>query len=167
MSYRRETFINRCAEYLCLEKNDLIVLNMEKGIFNKTVQIIKEMSGQLKWSNPIFIKNYSTMARKILANISYTSNSADFKKKILSGKLDPYVIASMTREEMNPEYWSELHLNVMKKYITKQEEVADGMFTCNRCKSKKTVYYQMQTRSADEPMTTYVTCTNCNTKWKC
>ena len=43
----------------------------------------------------------------------------------------------------------------------------DGMFKCNKCKSMKTVYYQMQTRSADEPMTTYVTCTNCEARWKC
>lgn len=167
MSYRRETFISKCAEYLSLAKDNIIVLNIEKGIFNKTIHIIKEINGPLKWSNPNFIKNYSKMARKILANISYTSNSKVFKDKILSGQIDPYLIASMSREEMNPEYWAEIHLNVMKKYITKQEEVSDGMFTCNQCKSKKTVYYQMQTRSADEPMTTYVTCTNCNKKWKC
>lgn len=26
---------------------------------------------------------------------------------------------------------------------------------------------QLQTRSADEPMTTFVTCVACNNKWKC
>ena len=42
-----------------------------------------------------------------------------------------------------------------------------GQFKCGKCKSVKTTYYQMQTRSADEPMTTYVTCMNCGSKWKC
>ena len=28
-------------------------------------------------------------------------------------------------------------------------------------------YYQLQTRSADEPMTTFVTCINCGARWKC
>jgi len=42
-----------------------------------------------------------------------------------------------------------------------------GIFECGRCKSYKTTYYQLQTRSADEPMTTFVTCVNCNKKWKC
>lgn len=42
----------------------------------------------------------------------------------------------------------------------------EGMFTCGKCKSKKTHYYQMQTRSADEPMTTFVTCLNCDHRWK-
>lgn len=42
----------------------------------------------------------------------------------------------------------------------------EGAFKCGRCKSKKTSYYQMQTRSADEPMTTYVTCKSCGNCWK-
>jgi transcription elongation factor S-II len=42
-----------------------------------------------------------------------------------------------------------------------------GQFKCGKCKSVKTTYYQMQTRSADEPMTTYVTCMSCGSKWKC
>jgi DNA-directed RNA polymerase subunit M/transcription elongation factor TFIIS len=47
------------------------------------------------------------------------------------------------------------------------EEDYNGLFKCGKCKSVKTTYYQMQTRSADEPMTTYVTCKNCGNRWKC
>jgi DNA-directed RNA polymerase subunit M/transcription elongation factor TFIIS len=43
----------------------------------------------------------------------------------------------------------------------------EGQFKCGKCKSKKTDYYQLQTRSADEPMTTYVTCKACSHRWKC
>jgi DNA-directed RNA polymerase subunit M/transcription elongation factor TFIIS len=49
----------------------------------------------------------------------------------------------------------------------KMDEDYEGMFKCRKCKSKKTSYYQMQTRSADEPMTTYVHCIECGLKWKC
>ncbi|XP_954220.1 transcription elongation factor, putative [Theileria annulata] len=41
-----------------------------------------------------------------------------------------------------------------------------GQFKCNKCNSKITTYYQLQTRSSDEPMTTFVTCLNCNNRWK-
>jgi len=47
-----------------------------------------------------------------------------------------------------------------------KEEDYQGMFKCGRCKCKKVTYYQMQTRSADEPMTTYFTCMGCGAKWK-
>ena len=55
-------------------------------------------------------------------------------------------------------------------YIThnnlQEEDIADGLFQCSKCKSKKTTYYSLQTRSADEPMTNFITCTNCDNRWK-
>mmetsp|Transcript_1945 Transcript_1945/g.2714 ORF Transcript_1945/g.2714 Transcript_1945/m.2714 type:complete len:105 (+) Transcript_1945:760-1074(+) len=42
-----------------------------------------------------------------------------------------------------------------------------SLFTCGRCKSIKTTSTQKQTRSADEPMTVFVLCTNCGNRWKC
>ena len=41
-----------------------------------------------------------------------------------------------------------------------------NQFQCGKCRQRKCTYYQMQTRSADEPMTTFVTCTNCQNRWK-
>eukprot|EP00532_Pseudo-nitzschia_australis_P006449 CAMPEP_0168169106 /NCGR_PEP_ID=MMETSP0139_2-20121125/3465_1 /TAXON_ID=44445 /ORGANISM="Pseudo-nitzschia australis, Strain 10249 10 AB" /LENGTH=311 /DNA_ID=CAMNT_0008086511 /DNA_START=126 /DNA_END=1061 /DNA_ORIENTATION=+ len=41
-----------------------------------------------------------------------------------------------------------------------------SLFTCGRCKSTKTTSTQKQTRSADEPMTVFVLCLNCNNRWK-
>ena len=46
-------------------------------------------------------------------------------------------------------------------------EASTDTFTCRKCRSKKCTYYQMQTRSADEPMTVFVTCLDCSTRWKC
>jgi DNA-directed RNA polymerase subunit M/transcription elongation factor TFIIS len=46
-------------------------------------------------------------------------------------------------------------------------EAATDTFQCRKCKSKKCTYYQLQTRSADEPMTTFVTCLNCGQRWRC
>lgn len=48
-----------------------------------------------------------------------------------------------------------------------QEACKGSMFKCSRCKSDRCHYYQMQTRSADEPMTTFVTCLECDKRWKC
>ena len=46
-------------------------------------------------------------------------------------------------------------------------EAATDEFTCFKCKKSRCTYYQLQTRSADEPMTTFVTCINCGNRWKC
>jgi len=46
------------------------------------------------------------------------------------------------------------------------KEATCSAFTCGKCKQNKTTYYQLQTRSADEPMTTYVECITCGNRWK-
>lgn len=43
--------------------------------------------------------------------------------------------------------------------------VSEGILVCPKCKSKNTEYYQKQTRSADEPMTTFANCQDCGKRW--
>ena len=41
-----------------------------------------------------------------------------------------------------------------------------GAKKCRKCGSRSTSYYEVQTRSADEPMTQFITCLDCNNRWK-
>lgn len=41
-----------------------------------------------------------------------------------------------------------------------------SMYTCGHCKNTQCAYYQLQTRSADEPMTTFIRCLKCGKRWK-
>ena len=45
-------------------------------------------------------------------------------------------------------------------------QVQDGILSCPRCKSKKTEYVEVQTRSADEPTTKKCLCNDCEYRWK-
>ncbi len=49
----------------------------------------------------------------------------------------------------------------------KGPDIKMGLFECNKCKKKRTTYYQMQTRSGDEAMCVFITCLHCGNKWKC
>lgn len=46
-----------------------------------------------------------------------------------------------------------------------EREVAEGVYTCPKCKGKETFSVSKQTRSADEPETVKVICTNCQNSW--
>ena len=167
MYYKRQYCIDKFSAVFDLVVDDPIVLNLEKCIFNETIKYCKEKSIELKWSNINFSKKYSQLARKVLANITYTPNANEVKQKILKNIWPPETIASKTHQELNPEYYEELKIKIMEKYINKNtEQEHDGFFVCGKCKSKKTTYTQAQTRSADEPMTTFVTCLNCDHRWK-
>jgi transcription elongation factor S-II len=40
------------------------------------------------------------------------------------------------------------------------------MFQCGKCKKRECTFYQKQTRSADEPMTVFITCKACGHEWR-
>ena len=51
------------------------------------------------------------------------------------------------------------------KYELKPEAMTT-LFKCRKCGSRSCSYYEFQTRSADEPMTQFITCLDCNNNWK-
>jgi transcription elongation factor S-II len=139
--------------------------NLEIGIFNASIQEATTLKVIKKWSNPYFVELYLLRLRSIINNINSYIIS-----EIISDNIKPQTLAFMTHQELNPEKWK-LHIEKkMKrdkiKYETKIAAATDT-FTCGKCKSNECTYYQMQTRSADEPMTTFVTCINCGNRWKC
>ena len=72
----------------------------------------------------------------------------------------------MTPRELFPKKWEGLKPGMFAVVIKQDQDIKDGMFQCSKCKSKKVHYYQLQTRSADEPMTTFCTCLECEKRWK-
>ena len=71
-------------------------------------------------------------------------------------------IGNMSHQEMDIERWKTMIEQKRKRDKCKTQlnvNIEEGAFQCRKCGSKKTTYYQMQTRSADEPMTTFVQCT--------
>ena len=83
-------------------------------------------------------------------------------------KIKPNELAFMTHQEMNIDKWSKL-IEAKKQRDSKKFDTPKAMttdFKCYKCKKNQCSYYQMQTRSADEPMTTFVTCLNCGARWK-
>ena len=140
--------------------------NLEKGVFNFAIkeagakQIIK------KWQNPLFCEIYSARMKSVLINLK---KNAALLASIRSGEVGPEQFAFMTHLEMNPEQWKDRIEKKIKRdrlKFTNNVEASTDMFSCSRCKSKKCTYYEMQTRSADEPTTVFVTCLNCGKNWK-
>ncbi|KAI4370485.1 hypothetical protein MLD38_018836 [Melastoma candidum] len=108
--------------------------------------------------------------RSIMFNIKDAKNP-DFRRKVLLGQVKPEALLSMTSEEMASEQRKQQNQKVKEKALFDCElggapKATTDQFKCGRCGQRQCTYYQMQTRSADEPMTTYVTCVNCNNHWK-
>ena len=141
-------------------------INLEKGIYNYALKEANNRKVVKKWDNPYYVQIYLDRLRTIYINLG--------KQGLLTSVKDGTVtvknLAFMTHQEMQPEKWDALIQAKIKKdkskYDTQQEAMTDT-FKCRKCHSNKCSYYQMQTRSADEPMTTFVTCIECANRWKC
>ena len=141
--------------------------NLEKGIFNYSLKEASRRKIPKQWSDPYFVMIYVNHLRSIYRNI----NDNEYLICLLNnGDIKSHEIAFMTHQEMNPPRWTELIKEKMKRDKNKFEtkvEAATDTFTCRKCRQNKCTYYQLQTRSSDEPMTTFVTCLNCDNRWKC
>jgi transcription elongation factor S-II len=140
--------------------------NIERGVFNFALKESTTKKLLKKWENPFFVNIYLDRMKTIYTNIQYEP----FKTLIQSGNIKTSELAFMTHQEMRPDKWDGMIEEKNKRDKCKYEtviEAATDTFKCRKCKSNKCTYYQMQTRSADEPMTTFVSCLDCGCRWKC
>ena len=91
------------------------------------------------------------------------------KTLLHNGEIEPKQLAFMTHQEFKPERWRELIEKKMKRDASKYNDniqASTDMYTCRKCKSNRCTYYEMQTRSADEPAPIFVTCLDCGKHWR-
>jgi transcription elongation factor S-II len=157
--------INIRQKFASFFNSEKHAINLEKGVHNWALKEATNKKVVKKWDNPFFVQIYLDHLRSIYINLS----NEKLINMINSGEIKAQELAFMTHQEMYPEKWEELikAKSIRDKNKFEQTlEAATDTFTCRKCKSKKCTYYQMQTRSADEPMTIFVTCIDCGNRWK-
>jgi DNA-directed RNA polymerase subunit M/transcription elongation factor TFIIS len=158
----RANIVKKINNILNSEKNSG---NLEKGIYNYTLKEATQKKIIKKWDNKYFVQIYLDHLRSIMNNLN-----EDILKQINNGSMKPHLVAFMTHQELCPEKWSQLIEAKTKRDMNKYEtqiSAATDTFTCRKCKSSKCTYYLQQCKSADEPMTCFVTCIVCENRWKC
>lgn len=141
------------------EINDLI---------EKVVKIEETLFEKFKDEN-----SYTNRALEIISNLKDEKNN-DFRDKIIKGEYKPEDLATMDVFEMvNKNRKKEIQQNienninsVRSDWDEKHAPVTEGVYKCSKCGGKKTRQHEMQTRSADEPMTIFIHCVNCGNSWK-
>jgi transcription elongation factor S-II len=143
-------------------KNYSAADQLESAIFKYTSERYSS------WQKIQFRNTYRAKVRSIKFNLT-NKNNLTFINNVINNKISVSSIPFMKSCEIFPELYISIFQKIAEKNIKESVDIKPtvrGLFTCEKCKSNETTYYEMQTRSADEPMTAFVTCVNCENRWK-
>lgn len=128
-----------------------------------TVAIAVEAAGFAKFeseSSPA----YTNKMRSLYLNLK-NKTSAQLRKHVLSGIITPERLVNMSSEELKSEERrvadkSLMEVNMKDASMPKPERSISSAIHCSnpKCGKNTVAYSQAQTRSADEPMTTFCEC---------
>lgn len=122
--------------------------NIEKSIYNYCIRYFNQNKNNICFSESLFVHVYALK----LFNL----------KKVFDDS-DSCILKKIASKEIFAKDYAMLDEN---KNDIEEENIEEGIFQCKKCGSKKTTYYSLQTRSADEPMTNFITCVICKNRWK-
>ena len=144
---------------------------LEKNIYETVYDYAQINYIARNWKIPVFCELYKQKVRSILSNLhpkSPVGNQRLFMR-VIEGEFPLYNIPFMTSYEMYPEQW----FTLKDKLLQREQKILEGnksratdQFKCRRCLKRECTYYELQTRSADEPMTIFITCLNCGKEWR-
>ena len=130
---------------------------VETAILKKCVVDAQAWFIDQGWDNPVFLNLYRNRAIDL------------YRYRHLLSTMTVEEFVNSTPTIQNPERWKEIVQSTSEKEQAthSKKQTASIFMHCRRCQRKtRCDYYQMQTRSADEPMTTFVTCLECDLRWK-
>lgn len=157
-------------------KNFFKILKNEINKDEKETKIEELVKKVVEIEENIFekYKGDSSYTNRVLEIIHNLKENKEFREKIMSGNIQPEDLATMDvkdmvvqekREEINKEIENKVNA-ARSDWDEKHAKVTSGVYKCKKCGGDKTVQSEAQTRSADEPMTLFITCVACKNSWR-
>lgn len=166
----RELVRTRFTELGLSDEN---VFELEKTILERSIRECTEQGIDIEWSSPVFSNHYRGRCIHMYENLKglggYVGNPTPWKERLEANEIRASQIAELSPMDLHAGRWkAQVEKQIEKdKHLYSNKGGASIYLYCSVCKKKsKCDYYQMQTRSADEPMTTFVTCLECDKRWK-
>lgn len=145
--------------------------DLEIGVFNWCLEEADRHRIVKSWKCTQFNLLYQDKCLNILSNLlpSVIGNTRLLDRMLKDKEFLPHELAYMKPQNVFPERWETILDEKMKKDMNLLEAKPSAMtseFKCGKCKKRECIYQEVQVRSADEPMTLFITCLNCGNKWK-
>jgi DNA-directed RNA polymerase subunit M/transcription elongation factor TFIIS len=155
----------------CIKRSDAILkftpilvsikkaIELERGIFE--FALVHVTLHSLDYNNVTAI--YRDKIHDLCINLDETSNmnNKTLKPSIIAGDIKPQILAFLSPQQLHPANWADI--NNKKKFVEDVEHnmATTDLYKCKKCGERKCRVSQMQMRSADEPMTSFIICLVC------
>jgi DNA-directed RNA polymerase subunit M/transcription elongation factor TFIIS len=166
MNPLRKMAIKRFQDISYLSAYGKQIEAMERQIYQIALKEATKRGVIPHWRNQTFCEYYLIYVR---TNYIHLTTLTTVKDMILSEQLSLQNLPECNHYALNPEGWNDLRERQRireEKELAGDRRIATDRFKCRRCGQKECSYYQLQTRSADEPMTTFIKCLVCNNEWR-
>ena len=162
----RERVVARLRK--ALDGDEALARQLDTCLWNWAIRTAAQRDIPCYWSCRAFRYRYTTRALGLAFNLKHPSN-AELGNRVRSKDLHIKAFANMTPYEMFPALWAPVFERIAQRQLRRMAKTLssyEGAHECGKCKSKNVVYIQLQTRSADEPMTCFFFCQGCGKNWK-
>ena len=145
---------------------------MEKAVFNHAIHACRYNGGACNWANPAFYDVYRARAVYVMRNAAAMRDKAlSMRQGSTTDTGFDNVISDIIvsrPSELKPELWKKLidDKRARDELYGIKQKANTWSFRCKKCKNNECSFYEMQTRSADEPMTAFVLCLTCGNRWR-
>jgi len=138
--------------------------------FDQAEKIASELEDAIFMEFKHTDSKYRNRVKSRVLNLRDKKNP-DLLISFLDGHITPERLAKMTSEEMASDQLKAEREKFLKEGINDAQMGQTGgtvstMMKCGKCGKSKVMYNQLQTRSSDEPMTTFCFCQECGHRWK-
>jgi DNA-directed RNA polymerase subunit M/transcription elongation factor TFIIS len=147
------------------------VNTLEQEIYEASLEYANTKHIVKDWSIKLFEHMYMSVLRKTVGNLfpkSYIKNT-ELIQKYKNKEVSLKDVAAMNYYKLFESKWRdriEHQKDIEKRQLEGNKSMATDQFLCSRCHKRECTYYEMQTRSADEPMTIFINCLNCGKNWR-
>lgn len=157
-----------------LKCREMLAAAIKTDVVEEGCATPEELAEELEESIFAEFKNtdmrYKNRVRSRVSNLKDPKNPS-LRNNYIAGVITASKLAKMTPEEMASDEMKKVRERFVKEAINDaQLATVQGTKTdllkCGKCKKRNCTYNQLQTRSADEPMTTFVLCNECGNRWK-
>lgn len=150
----RDTIVKRLTKQFNIKHSKKI----EKGLYDYSKQYCKNNYAMTSLASAV----YMDKANNLIYNCEQNNSTIKkLKKEINQDYFNPYNLAFLRPEELNEDNWKK----ILQRMDNIENTIKNAAFyewkPCENCGGTKYTHYQLQTRSADEAMTTFYVCHGC------